>query len=225
MPSATYTYNFRDNPNPTHSPGYQSNFSYQTPPTAQNFGQALQQKVVPPAQAVESTPDPNFKFDYGALPRDKDWSQSVGPRPRFNPQQPPTNIANIIRKYFPTEATPAAAIAVSEDGGFNPRGQGWNSDGSTDRGIFAINSNTFNGLMQRQGDVLKKAGINSYEDMYDPDKNAFVAKLLKEGSQQFNPKTNGWGGWFGWQDTGFDLNNGYFSKNDRVKYELKKRGR
>ena len=99
----------------------------------------------------------------------------------------------------------------------------WNKDGSIDRGIFAINSNSFKGLMERQGNKLKAYDINSFEDMLDPDKNAYVAKLMRTESKQANPQTNGWGRWFGWQDTGYNINNGWYSKPERIEYEVNKK--
>jgi hypothetical protein len=63
-----------------------------------------------------------------------------------------------------------------------------NPDGSMDRGLFRINSNTFNDFMKRKPDVLKKAGINSYDDMNDPLKNIMMAKIIYE--------EQGWKGWF-----------------------------
>lgn len=171
--------------------------------------------------------DDDFHFAFEALPRDEGWSKN-GPRPNFTPKQPPSDIAKIIRDLFPDEATAAAAIAVSENGRYASGKDAdniWNKDGSIDRGIFAINSNTFNGLMERQPKKLQALGVNSFEDMHDPRKNAEVAKLIRADAKQANPKTQGWGRWFGWQDVGFELNNDYYSKSDRVDYELKQRGR
>lgn len=186
-----------------------------------------------PQSSPPPTPNPTldkggFRFAYETLPRDEGWANGAGPRPNFTLKQPPSNIAQIIREIFPDEATAAAAVAGSENGRFEPGPTAdnvWNKDGSIDRGIFAINSNTFNGLMSRQGGKLKEMGINNFESMYDPRKNAQVAKMIRAGSKQANPQTQGWGPWFGWQDVGFDLNNDYYSKSDRVNYELKQRGK
>lgn len=188
-----------------------------------------------PSNTPTPTPSPsaqpqqassNFRFAFETLPRDQYYAQN-GPRPGFQPQQPPANIGDIIRRIFPNEATSAAAVAATENGQYDPRrADNVNpSDGSIDRGIFQINSNTFNGLMQRQGDRLKKLGIRSFEDMYDPEKNAIVAQIIKEGAQQFRPETNpnGWSGWYGWQDTGYDLNKGWFAPGKRADYEQKKK--
>lgn len=187
-----------------------------------------------PSMAPSATPypqqsnDPNFRFAFETLPRDEYWTNN-GPRPNFNPKQPPADIAAIIRKIFPNEATAAAAVAASEDGRYDPRAQNlWNAPGQgIDRGIFAINENTFNGLMSRQADRLKKLGINSFEDMFDPEKNALVASIIKEGAQAYRPETNpqGWGGWYGWQDVGYNMNDGWYSKEDRGQYEIGKKSK
>lgn len=72
---------------------------------------------------------------------------------------------------------------------FNPLAENKNSDGSIDRGLFQINSNTFSDFMRRKGDVLRSLGITSYEDMYDPTLNATMAKLIFD--------EQGWGAWYG----------------------------
>lgn len=172
--------------------------------------------------------DPAFRFAYETMPRDQTWAEK-GPRPGFQPAQPPADIGQVIRDVFPNEATMAALLASTENGQFDPRRKdNVNANGQgRDRGIFQINENSFNGLMERQAEKLAQMGINSYEDMYDPKMNAQVAKLIKEGSKSYNQSlgkdTSGVGGWYGWQDTGYDLNKGWFSKNDRIAYEQGKK--
>lgn len=186
------------------------------------------QSLNPIAKARETVADPNFRFAFETLPRDQYYTQN-GPRPNFQPDQPPADIGNIIRHFFPKEATQAAVVAATENGTYDPkRPDNINKkDGSRDRGIFQINSGTFDGLMERQGDLLRANGINSYEDMYDPWKNAFVAKLIKEGAAAYQPdiNPNGWTGWAGWQDTGYDINQGWYGNTDRGAYEMKKKGK
>lgn len=67
----------------------------------------------------------------------------------------------------------------------NPKGQ---EEPSEDRGLFRINNATFYGLQKRKGRLLKELGIDSYQDMYDPLKNAMVAKIIKD--------EGGWSRWF-----------------------------
>lgn len=52
------------------------------------------------------------------------------------------------------------------------------SDGSIDRGLMRINSNTFNGLMKRHPDWMEKIGVSDWDQMNDPVKNAQVAQLV-----------------------------------------------
>ncbi len=163
--------------------------------------------------------------NFQSVKRDDKYAENHG-RSNYNPSQPPKEIAQIIKKYFPDDYATAVIVAATENGTYDPtRKDNVNKDGTKDRGIFQINENTFNGLMKRQPDALKSHDINSFLDMWDADKNAYVAKLIRDGSKQANPKTNGWGGWYGWQATGYDINNGWYSLKERVRYELKKQGR
>lgn len=59
---------------------------------------------------------------------------------------------------------------------------------SEDRGLFRINNATFYDYMKRMPDRLKKEGIASYEDMYDPILNTRMAKIIYE--------FQGWRAWF-----------------------------
>lgn len=184
-----------------------------------------------PMPDLAQHPSGDFQFNFNGVPRDPYYANNKvsyvtgkdkngkdiisSNRPGFNPNQPPTNIGEIIRKHFPNEATTAGIVAATENGQYDPRRpDNINpSDGSADRGIFQINSNTFNGLTQRRKDELKKIGVNSFEDMYDPDKNAAVARMIKD--------EGGWGRWFGWQSTGYKLNpDNLYSQPVRQLYEL-----
>ncbi len=59
---------------------------------------------------------------------------------------------------------------------------------SQDRGLFRINNRTFADFKERKPALLKKAGISSYKDMYDPVKNAKMAKIIYD--------EQGWNAWF-----------------------------
>lgn len=71
----------------------------------------------------------------------------------------------------------------------DPRAENENSDGSIDRGMFQINSNTFEDFQRRKPEQLEAAGIGSYEDMFDPEKNMRMAKIIWE--------EQGFGAWVG----------------------------
>ena len=53
-----------------------------------------------------------------------------------------------------------------------------NTDGSIDRGLFRINSRTFNDFQRRKRKVLETNGIYGWDDMLDPGKNTKMAKLI-----------------------------------------------
>ena len=63
-----------------------------------------------------------------------------------------------------------------------------NNDGSIDRGLYRINSNTFADFQKRKPDLLKGMGINNYEDMYDPMKNINMARMIYD--------EQGWDAWY-----------------------------
>lgn len=71
-------------------------------------------------------------------------------------------------------------------------------DGSIDRGLMRINSNTFNGLMQRHPDWMEKIGVSSWDQMNDPVLNAQVGRLVlldsnyKKGKVRKNPSYRRW---------------------------------
>lgn len=180
-----------------------------------------EERVGESATIPATTVGKDGEIDFKAFPNDQNGAK----RKNFTPNQPPQDIADIIKKHFGSDYAPAVLVAATENATYeSKRADNVNqSDGSRDRGIFQINSNSFNGLMERQGKKLKDYGIASFEDMYDPDKNAYAATLIRKESKQENPQTNGWGRWFGWQDTGYNINNGWYSAPKRIDYELGKK--
>ena len=206
-------------------------------PQARVYGDPSQMKIT--YGSVKSSPTPmptpntvqtlnnGFVFDYSTIKRDPWYSTNLYTttvdgketknRPNFQPSQPPAHIAEIIRQNFPKEATTAALVAGTENATYDPRRpDNINIAGGIDRGIFQINSDTFNGLMKRKAPELQARGIFSFDDMYDPSKNAQVARMIFD--------EGGWGRWFGWQSTGYDINQSYYSQPNRVAYEVAQRG-
>ncbi len=53
-----------------------------------------------------------------------------------------------------------------------------NKDGSTDRGLFRINSRTFADYMRRMPNKLRQLGITNWDDMLNPLLNARMARLI-----------------------------------------------
>lgn len=161
----------------------------------------IQTKPTIPPLPNRGTPTNNSAVNYQpniTIP----YSQTGQPY-RLPPQiaQPIMNAFNNIH-----QATPAAQVLnhpvensvvtgrpnYGENAGFKTNNIDVpNNDGSIDRGLFRINSNTFNGIMAdpHWGPLARqKFGINNWEDMNDPQKNAFMAKLIYE--------RQGWGAWF-----------------------------
>lgn len=90
--------------------------------------------------------------------------------------------------------TPGAGKAHGIDYGgenlsFDPNAVNYNRNGSVDRGLFMINSNTFANYMRKMSDELDKLGIKSFDDMFDPRKNALMARIILE--------NQGYGAWYG----------------------------
>jgi len=111
---------------------------------------------------------------------------------------PPEEISNVINQVFGELGSTAQKVAASENGLFKPdRDSPPNSNGSIDRGIFQINSNTFQDYMRRMPNVLNDMGIASFEDMKDPTLNSKMAKLIYE--------NQGWGAWYGPKRVGLNL--------------------
>lgn len=168
------------------------------------LGSNAQAKMVSPTPTSTPTPTPSptpyiFNFNNQVSKYLDKYNQPN------KPTQPPENIGRIIRDTFGKDADKAALVAWSENASdpYNPAPRdNWNppnKDGHTswDRGLFQINSDSFNGLMQRRPDEMKQAGVSDWSDMYDPVKNAKVAKMIYD--------EGGWGRWFGWQNHNFNL--------------------
>jgi len=141
-----------------------------------------------------------------------DFSEYKVNRPGFENTeipQPPPEIAKTIWDVFEprNEATPAAAVAWSESG-YDPTAVGGpNPDynQSYDYGTWQINSNTFNGLLERRPEEMKAIGASTLEDLKDPNINARVAELVRKDEEWSGQQP--WTRWFGWQ-----------GKNDKGNY-------
>lgn len=113
----------------------------------------------------------------------------------FDPIQQATNSAQVLRHPMQMTNLPGEqerGVNLGPNRGENPELQTVldidNPDGSIDRGLFRINSNTFADFMRRKGNLLRSSGITSYEDMNDPVKNATMAKIIYQ--------EQGWKGWY-----------------------------
>lgn len=147
-------------------------------------------------QALTPVPPPTpapFIYDYGPYIVNPEAVKAKYPNgiPQLEGQS-----SDLVRQYMPNDATPAA-IAILTESGNNPRAEGTNKDGSTDRGLGQINSATFADYQRRMGNKMADMGINTYQDMFDPEKNIQMMDLIR--------KYQGWGAWYGPQNYGFDL--------------------
>lgn len=138
----------------------------------------------------------------GAATANPGFDLSV-PGPDGQPFQIPHNIAQVIGNVFEPDklATEAASVLVhpnqqtrtldelkrlaeswnvGENAGMRIAGDNLNKNGSTDRGLFQVNSNTFNGMSQDPNwrSAMDAAGIGGYGDMNNLDKNVAMAKLI-----------------------------------------------
>jgi len=119
---------------------------------------------------------------------------SSTPMPTVTP--PPTPYDDPISEAFGDEADNAKLVlkrtnpngkTVGENTALDPSLDfGGNADGSIDRGLFQINSKTYEWLSNQNPDhpaefhsqKLKELGINSFEDLKDPVKNIKMAKYI-----------------------------------------------
>lgn len=97
---------------------------------------------------------------------------------KLRPESPAELIASLD---WPAEMLP---IAMWESGGWacelRPEAQNltMNTNGSIDRGVFQINSHTFADYQRRMPTRLHDLGIQTYEDMFDWEKNIKMAHLI-----------------------------------------------
>lgn len=149
---------------------------------------------VPQAQAAEPVPQnqPPAPFMFNATP----YGEPI--------EQPNPEIAALLQKYFPQDATRAAVVANTESR-YNPEAVGKNIDKETgavksvDTGLFQINSDTFKDFMNRKKHVLDDYGINDYSQMKNPIFNAAMAKIIQD--------EQGWNAWYGPRNYGYNLKN------------------
>jgi hypothetical protein len=118
------------------------------------------------------------------------------------PQKPcivPAPYDSEINEVFGDEACNAKKVLRWTDAQGNVYGENTNfitenadriqKDGSVDRGLFRINSNTFKDYMHRMPQYLHNNSIYTWDDMLDPVLNIRMAQIIY--------LYQGWCGWFG----------------------------
>lgn len=160
-----------------------------------------QPKIPSPSPTVKATPTTLPTATLTPTPTKAPAVQQQGLPPGVKstrgvvPSEPPPEISSVIDSVFGNKAPIAKIVAFSENGRYNPTATNTNTDGSVDVGIFQINSNTFADYVRRMPQVLESLGINSFDDMKDPKKNAQMAALIH--------KYQGWNAWYGPRNRGF----------------------
>lgn len=132
----------------------------------------------------------------------------------FDPVQEATRSAQVLHHPYMEQIK---NYGYGENAGFNT-GEGWDDfnydeetnelkyvdnpftgqkEPSEDRGLFRINNGTFYMLQNSKNwkDDMKKAGIKSYDDMYDPEKNIKMAKIIGDWYEK-DLGLPRWSGWF-----------------------------
>lgn len=98
-------------------------------------------------------------------------------------------LLKLLEEMFGPEAENALRTLGGENSTYNPMAVNQNRNGSTDVGLFQINSDTFADFMNRVPKLLKANGITSYDQMYNPYLNAKMARII------YNQQ--GWDAWYG----------------------------
>lgn len=100
-----------------------------------------------------------------------------------------------INDIFGELAPQAFRTLKNENARLDPKAENRNSDGSIDRGIFQINQNSFDDLMRRLGSQVQDTGASTFDDLYNPEVNIALAKLLFDDRASWGG--SGWDAWYG----------------------------
>lgn len=140
----------------------------------------------------------NFdKFGVGKYP---DYAPNwlSGPEKKVEMKATPTPFNDAIQKVFGDDWVNATnvlrwlddkGVVRGENTQFDPSVTVKNKNGSEDRGLFQINSRTFEDFLRRKKDLLAENGIKSWDDMLNPEKNIKMAKIIYD--------EQGWKAWYG----------------------------
>jgi len=157
-------------------------------------------KIGEPSPTPSPTSMPLLKDFKAQTPRTLGLTATSTPTATPHPVSPHNKnpYEDLIKNAFENNANDAMRVIsrtvgrknkVGENVPIDPLAESRNSDGTIDRGLFQINSKTFEDLMKRQGGLLRELGITSFDDMFDPENNILVARILFD--------QRGWDPWYG----------------------------
>lgn len=176
-------------------------------------------------QASSQVPEPSQQPQQPQQPQEGQRIFSTAKYNMKNPgegsmTQPPPEVVALAEKYFQGEDVDKAIIVSLFESGYQatkPDGTPKDSnpgDGSIDRGLMQINSNTFNEYMQKMPNKLAEYGITSWEDMNDPDKNMAMASIIVNSLKTSKGDRVDWDRWYGPAANGYNV----YSSPDRYEY-------
>lgn len=153
--------------------------------------------ILPKQQLVSPEAPPNVIGTPSQMKMSVKYNPNLGNQvtapAQYIPQPFKVNPAAVIdpfvKQIFGNQYTNWYRAMNGENGSHDPTREYHNDDGSVDRGIMQINSNTFNDFLRRKGDMMKQMGINTFNDMFDPLKNIKMGKLIYD--------EQGWNAWHG----------------------------
>lgn len=144
----------------SHGHQFNEGFVDQTPQKSKKI-----QRSAPQVMAAETTPTP---------------TQVPVPTPTLLPDAPENPYMSLLKRYFPVDQVNNASNVMFKESGFRPNATNVNSNGTTDYGLFQINS-VHSPDIQKQGMTL--------QDMLDAAKNIqYAAQIYKQ---------QGWNPWYG----------------------------
>ena len=168
---------------------------------------ALFGKVVSPVPEAEanttrvmfptSTPSPTSVPTTTPTPKRTGLPEGVTSSQGIIPPPPPDEYSRIVDQIWGDSADKAKVVMWTENGGFRPDAINKNNNGTRDIGLFQVNTGTFDGFLKRKPRLMEQYGMRSYDDLFDPVKNAQMAKLIYD--------EQGWGAWYGPGNKGFTI--------------------
>ena len=108
---------------------------------------------------------------------------------KTTPSTSTNDVVKIVQQNFGKQTKNALRTLQGENARYRFDAENVNRNGSIDRGLFQINSDTYNDFVRRRPELLQRAGISSWDDMFDPMLNARMARIIWD--------AQGWAAWYG----------------------------